>query len=156
VGPDFSLQQGFKALTYQNLGKVCVCRIEKSLILWRYMPSITIVDDVLNEFAPTVPTKILYFPPCQLCKRKVNNGFAATDGWQWSFGHARCTPNGYWMKASDFEHLAEVLDWAYHLAEKETLDFSSWFKVVEYVRPLWLAAVREVAERYFAARYEAS
>ena len=121
------------------------------------MPSISIVADVLNDPKNQgLPKTLIGLPRCQKCHRKVKVGFAATDGRQWSFGHASCTPNRYWMKASDFEQLAEVLDWAYHLAEKETLDFGSWLKVVEYVRPQWIAAVKEVTDRYFARRYKSA
>jgi hypothetical protein len=119
-----------------------------------FVPSIRIVVDVLNHPKyQALPKIVVGFPRCQKCHRKVKVGFAVTDGWQWSFGHASFTPNGYWIKASDFEQLAEVLDWAFHLAEKQGMDLHSWLAIVEYVRPQWLPAVKEVLDRFFADRY---
>jgi len=115
------------------------------------MPSITIVEDVLNNLDPSICRFTRGFPPCQVCHRVVRNGLASTDGLHWSFGHPSCVPSGYWMPARDFECLEAVLDWAYHLSEKLTLGRRSWLDLIEYVRPQWLPAAREVMHRYFAA-----
>jgi hypothetical protein len=115
------------------------------------MPSIAVIDDVLNALPTSVPRRVSGFPPCEICGRKTTNPCAATDSLIWYFGHAKCVPKDYWIPNEDFEHLEAVLDWAYHLAEKSTLGRASWLKLVAYVRPQWLTAAREVMHRYFAA-----
>jgi hypothetical protein len=118
------------------------------------MPSVGVIDEVLNAVPTSVPRIVSGFPPCEICGRRTKNPCAATDGVNWYFGHTRCVPSGYWMPARDFERLEAVLDWAYHLSEKLTLGRKSWLEVVGYVRPQWLPAAREVMHRYFAARQQ--
>lgn len=113
------------------------------------MPSYAVVEDVLNTISASLPKTLGGFPPCQICNRSVKHPIAATNGLYWYFGHPRCVPNGYWMHGEDFNHLASVLDWAYHLSEKHTLDRESWLELVAYVRPQWEPAAREVVHRFF-------
>ena len=108
-----------------------------------------IIGQVLNGIDASMPRHVVGFPLCQACHRKVTNAFAGTDGIDWFFGHARCTPDHFWMPGRDFEHLAEVLDWAFHLAGKGHLGLGSWIKLVEYVRPDWVPAVKALVELYF-------
>jgi len=114
------------------------------------MASIAIVGEVLNSLGPEIPRRILGYPPCQVCGRRVKRPFAGTDGVWWLFGHARCVPGSYWMNGSDFERLDEVLDWAFHLTEKHSMGRYSWLEVVSYVRPQWHAAAKEIMDRFFS------
>lgn len=118
------------------------------------MPSIALIDDILSALPTLVRRTERGFPACQVCKRKVKHPVAGTDGLYWYFGHSRCVPQDYWMPGEDFVRLEDVLDWAFHLAEKSTLGRASWLKVVAYVRPQWLSAAREVMHRYFDALQE--
>jgi hypothetical protein len=112
---------------------------------------ISIVNEVFQSIERSIPREITGFPRCQVCHRKVTNAFAGTDGRHWIFGHLSCTPNYYWMGGKGFESLAAILDWAFHLAQKQEVDLGSWIEVVECVRPEWAPAVRELVHRYFSA-----
>jgi hypothetical protein len=110
--------------------------------------SVSIVEEVLQSHAE-LPRTASGYPSCQVCHRKVARPVAASDGFNWAFGHSRCVPRGYFMAGEDFNRIESVLDWAYHLSEKRTLGRASWLDVVNYVRPLWRPAAKEVMHRVF-------